>query len=84
MVYAAEVVTVLAGDYCELIRRMSRIWVYLCGQVVVTFGRAPIAVLVLLDEFGFAVAGEIAELDERLVARDEDRCLEFRGYALTR
>lgn len=84
MVYAAEVVAVLAGDYCELIRRMSGIWVYLCGQVVVTFGWAPIAVLVLLDEFGFAVAGKVAELDERLVARDEDLRFQVRGDALAR
>lgn len=84
VVYAAEVIAVLAGDYCELIRRMSGIWVYLCGQVVVTFGWAPIAVLVLLDEFGFAVAGKVAELDERLVARDEDLRFQVRGDALAR
>ena len=84
MIYTAEVVAVLARDYCELVWRMPRIWIYLCGEIVVAFSRAPVALLVFLNEFGFAVAGEIAELDERLVARDEDRCLEFRGYALTR
>ncbi len=84
MVYAAEVIAILASDYCELIRRMTRIWIYLCGKVIVTFGGAPVAVLVLLNEFGFAVAGQVAELDKGLVARDEDLGLQGRGNALTR
>jgi hypothetical protein len=63
---------------------MSGIGVYLCGKVIVTFGGAPVAVLVLLNEFGFAVTGKVAELDERLVARDEDLCLQGCGDALTR
>jgi hypothetical protein len=68
VVYAAEVVAVLTRNYGKLVLRMSGVWVDLRSQIVVSLRGAPVALLVLLDEFGFAVAGEIAELDERLVA----------------
>ena len=82
MVDAAEVVTIFARDYGELVGRMSGIGIYLGSEVIVSLGWAPVALLVLLNKFGFAVAGEIAELDERLVAREEDLGLEGGGDAL--
>ena len=78
MVHATEVITVLARNYGELIRCVSRVWVNLSRQIVISLGGAPIALFVLIDEFGLAVAGEIAELDECLVAREEDLRLPIR------
>ena len=64
--------------------RVARVGVYLGGEVVVTFGRSPIALLVLVDEFGFAVTGEITEVDQGLVAGLEDIVSERSGYARAR
>jgi hypothetical protein len=63
VVYGAEVVAVFTRNNSKLIVRMARVGVYLGGKVVVAFGRPPIALLVLVDEFGFAVTGEITKVD---------------------
>ena len=65
-------VAVFARDNGKLIVCMSRVGVYLSGEVVVAFGGAPVALLVLINEFGFAVAGEITKVDQCLVAGLED------------
>jgi hypothetical protein len=70
MVRGAEVVSVFKRNDCKLIMGLSRVRVYFCGQVVVPLRRTPIAVL--LHQFSFAVTREIAELNERLMARKED------------
>lgn len=82
MVYAAEMVAVFACYYGELVRGMPRVWVDLGGQIIISLGGAPIAFLVLLNELGFAVTGEVAKLDKRLVAREEDLRLQGCGNAL--
>ena len=54
------------------------------GEVVVAFRRTPIALLVLVDKLGFAIARQITEVDQGLVAGVEDDALEGRGYARAR
>jgi hypothetical protein len=84
VVYAAEVVAVFSRDDCKLVLGVSGVGIYLGSQIIVSLSRPPIALLVLVDEFGFTVAGEVAELDERLVAGDEDLSVEGCGDAVTR
>jgi len=72
MIDGAEVVAVLARDDGELILRMARVGVQLGSQAVVSLGGAPVALLVLVDQLGLAVAGEVTEVDQRLVAGEED------------
>jgi len=54
---------------------VARIRIYLSGQIIVSFGGSPIAVL-LVSELGLAVAGEVAELNQRLVAGSQDLVLQ--------
>jgi hypothetical protein len=68
----AEVVAVLAGDDGQLVVCMARVGVDVGGEVVVAFGGAPVALLVLVDELRLAVAGQVAEVDEGLVAGVEN------------
>jgi hypothetical protein len=63
VVYGAEVVAILARDDGELVVRVARVWVQLSGKAIVSFRRAPVALLVFLDELSFAVAGEVTEVD---------------------
>jgi hypothetical protein len=84
VIYGAEVVTVLARDDGELIVGMSRVWVQFSGKTIVSLCRTPVAFLVLLDELRFAIAGEITEVNQRLVARLENLVVQQRRDALAR
>lgn len=64
----AEVVAVFARDDCQLVVRMARVWVQFGSKAIVSLCRSPIAFLVLFDQLSFAVAGQVAEVDQRLVA----------------
>jgi len=74
------VVSILPRNDGQLIVGLSGVRVYLGGEAIVPLRGSPIAVL--LDEFGFAVAGEVAELDQRLVAGCKDLVLQGGGDAL--
>jgi hypothetical protein len=84
VVYGAEMVAILARDDGKLVVRVSRVWVQLGGKTIVSLGRAPVALLVLLDELGFAVAGQITEVNQGLMARLQDLVIEEGGDALAR
>lgn len=60
VINGAEVVAILARNDGELVVRMSRVWVDFGGQTIVSFGRAPVALLVLVDELCLTIAGEVA------------------------
>jgi hypothetical protein len=72
MVHGAEVVAIFARNNCKLVGGVARVRVDVVGKVVVAFRRTPIALLVLLDKFGFAIAGEVTEVNQGLVAGLKD------------
>ena len=82
VVYCAEVVSVLSRNDGQLVMRVSRIRIYISSQVVIPYSGPPLALLVVA-EFGFAVSGEVAQLNEGLVAGLQDLALQRSGNALT-
>jgi hypothetical protein len=84
VVNGAEMVAVFARDNGQLVVRVSRFWVQFGGKTIVSLGRAPVALLVLLDELGFTVAGKVAEVNQGLVAGVEDLVVEEGRDALAR
>jgi hypothetical protein len=67
-----------------LVGGVSRVGVDIVSKIVVAFCRAPIALLVLVDKLSFAIAREVTEVNQGLVAGLEDEVLEGRGYARAR
>ena len=67
MIYSTEMIAIFARNYSQLVVGVAGIGIYIGGQVVVADGGPPFAFL-LVAELGFAITGEVAKLNERLVA----------------
>jgi hypothetical protein len=80
VVRRTEMVAILTGDDSELVVRLAGDGVDLGGQIIVPLRWSPIAVL--LDELGFAIAGQVAKLDERLVAGQQHLLVQVGGDVL--
>jgi hypothetical protein len=80
VVRRTEMVAILTGDDSELVVRLAGDGVDLGGQIIVPLRWSPIAVL--LDELGFAITGQVAKLDERLVAGQQHLLVQVGGDVL--